>query len=96
MMKYMEVTIKEAIEMLKNSKGDKVLMAVHDLTDNDEDVVFSQKYKKECEEVIKEGRTITSEKDDDYFKTLNVYTTEQKDIFNIKPKGLQSIILLKN
>ena len=95
-MKYMEITVEEAIEMLKNSKGERVLMAVHDLTDDNDDVVFFKKPKSDCEEVIIEGRTITSEKADNYFNTLNVYTTEQKDVFNIKPKGLQSIILLKN
>ena len=92
-MKYIETTAEEAIEILRNSKGKKVLVAIQDL-ENDEDVIFYQRLKTDCEIMIKEAQTISS-MCDDFVKKLDVFSEKQKDLFNIKAHGRQQTILLK-
>lgn len=91
-MNYVEMTTEEAIELLKKSKGKKVLVAIKDLENND-DAVFYQKLKSDCEIMIKEAQTVSS-MCDDFVKKLDVFTEKQRDLFNVKPKGLKRTILL--
>ena len=92
-MKYVEMTTDEAIEVLRKSKGKKVLVAIKDL-ENDEDAIFYQKLKSDCEIMIKEAQTISS-MCDDFVKKLDVFSEKQKDLLDIKPYGTQQTILLK-
>lgn len=92
-MNYVEMTTDEAIEVLRKSKGKKVLVAIKDL-ENDEDAVFYQKLKSDCEIMIKEAQTISS-LCDDFVKQLRIFTEKQKDLRNIRMVGMQKTILLK-
>ena len=91
-MKYVEVTTDESIEILRKSKGKKILVAIQDLENDNEDVVFCQKLKSDCEIIIQEAQTISS-MCDDFVKKLDVFT-EQQDLINIQPIGIQGTILL--
>lgn len=93
-MKYIEVTKEVAIELLKKSEGQTVMVAIHDLENDEEDVVFTPTKKKECEPMFKGAKTITS-KTDDFIKQLNIFSEKQIDLENIKNRGVQKIILLK-
>lgn len=92
-MNYVEMTTEEAIEVLRKSKGKKVLVAIKDLK-NDDDAILYQKLKSDCEIMIQEAQTVLS-MCDDFVKKLDVFTEKQRDLFNIKPIGLQKTILLK-
>ena len=91
-MNYIEMTTDEAIEILRKSKGKKVLVAIKDLED-DSDAIFYQKLKSECEAMIKEAQTISSACDE-FVKKLDLFTTKQ-NLLNIKNLGLCQTILLK-
>lgn len=91
-MNYVEMTTEEAIEILRKSKGKKVLVAIKDL-ENDNDAILYQKLKSDCEVIIQEAQTISSICDD-FVRKLDVFTEKQKDILNIKPYGLRKTILL--
>lgn len=93
-MKYVEMTTDEAIEVLRKSKGKKVLVAIQDLENDNEDVVFYRKLKSDCEIMIKEAQTVSS-MCDDFVKKLDVFTKKQKDLMNIEPHGIQKTILLR-
>ena len=97
-MDYMEITINEeniedAINLLKKSKGKKVLLAVRNL-EEDEITIFVSKYKSDCVSIIKEAATIASVCDG-FVKQLRTFTEKQKDLLNIEPHGMQKTILLK-
>lgn len=91
-MNYVEMTTEEAIEILRKSKGKKVLVAIKDL-ENDEDAILYQKLKSDCEVIIQEAQTVSSICDD-FVKKLDVFTEKQRDLLNIKPHGLKKTILL--
>ena len=93
-MKYIEMTTDEAIEVLKKSKGRKVLVAIQDLQ-NDEPVSFFPKLKSDCFLMIKEAETISSACDD-FVKQLRLFSEKQRDLMNIIPEGIQKSILLKS
>ena len=93
-MKYVEMTTDEAIDVLRKSKGKKVLVAIQDLENDNEDVIFYQKLKSDCEIMIKEAQTVSS-MCDDFVKKLDVFTEKQKDLMNIEPHGIQKTILLR-
>ena len=76
---YAEMTVEEA--MKKCGKNAKVLVAIQNLEEENTDVIF---------ENIKTVASLY----DDFIKQLNLFT-EKQDIYNIKPKGMQKIILLK-
>lgn len=84
----------EAIEMLKKSKGKKVLVAVHDLK-MEEPALFYPKTKSDCLLMIKEAETIASACDD-FVKQLKLFSEKQRDLMNIIPEGYQRTILLKS
>ena len=90
---YIEMTIEEA--MKKCNKNAKVLVAIQDLEkDNDDDIVFIPKRRKEYGSIFEDAKTVLS-MCDDFIKELNVFTEKQSDIRNIRPHWLQKIVLLK-
>jgi hypothetical protein len=93
-MNYVEMTTEEAIEVLRKSKGKKVLVAIKDLENDDDDAIFYQKLKSDCEIMIQEAQTVSS-MCDDFVKKLDLFTEKQRDLFNIKPIGLKKTILLR-
>lgn len=93
-MRYFEVTVDEAIDILRKSKGDKVMVAVHDLENEEDDAEFVVENKKDCEPMIAAGETIASVIDD-YVKELNVFSKKQIDLESITNIGVQKIILLR-
>lgn len=91
-MYYAEMTIEEA--MKKCNKNTKVLVAIQDLEKEDDEIVFVQKKKREYGSIFEDAKTVLS-MCDDFIKELNVFTEKQPDIYNIRPHGLQKIVLLK-
>lgn len=90
-MGYVEMSTDEAIEVLKRTKGKRVLVAIKNLED-DNDAIFYQKLKSECEIMIKEAQTISSVCDE-FVKKLDLFTSKQ-NILDIKNLGLCKTILL--
>lgn len=90
-MRYIEMTIEEALKKCK--RNTKILVAVQDLEDINSDIVFVTKKENEYTEVFKDVKTAASIYDD-FVKQLRLFT-EKQDIRNIRPYGLQKIVLLK-
>ena len=90
-MKYIEMTIEEA--MKRCNKNKKVLVAVQDLEDENIDIVFVKKEKSEYEEIFEDVKTVASACDD-FVKHLRLFT-EKQNIYNIEPIGIEKIVLLK-
>lgn len=90
-MQYIEMTIEEAMQRCNKNK--KVLVAVQDLEEEDVDIVFVKKTRNEYQEIFNDVKTVASACDD-LVKQLRLFT-EKQNIYNIKPHGLQKIILLK-
>lgn len=89
---YIEMTIEEA--MKKCNKNTKVLVAIQDLEKDDDEIVFVTKKRREYKSIFEDAKTVLS-MCDDFIKELNVFTEKQPDIYNIRPHGLQKIVLLK-
>ena len=91
-MRYIEMTIEEAMKSC--NKNTKVLVAVQNLEKEEEtDIVFVPKKRDEYKKMFEDVRTAAS-LCNDFVKQLNLFT-EIQDIYNIKPQGLQKIVLLK-
>ena len=90
-MYYAEMTIDEARK--RWDKNTKVLVAIQNLESSDEDIIFVKKNRCEYNELFENIKTVSS-LFDDYVKQLNLFT-EKQDVYNVKPKGIQRIILLK-
>ena len=90
-MKYVELTIEEAMQ--RCDKNAKVLVAIQDLKDTKANVSFVKKERKEYPEIFEDIQTATS-LCDDFVKQLKLFS-EKQDIHNIKPKGIQKIVLPK-
>ena len=90
-MRYVEMTIEEA--MKRCNKNKKVLVAIQDLEDDNVDTVFVQKERSEYQSMFDDVKTVASACDD-FVKQLRLFT-EKQNIFNIEPRGIQKIILLK-
>ena len=90
-MRYVEMTIEEA--MKRCNKNKKVLVAIQDLEDDNVDVVFVQKERSEYQSVFENVQTVASACDD-FVKQLRLFT-EKQNIYNVEPRGVQKIILLK-
>lgn len=90
-MKYIEMTIEEA--MKRCDKNKKVLVAVQDLEDENIDIVFVKKEKSEYQEIFENVKTVVSAYDD-LVKQLRLFT-EKQNIYNIEPRGIEKIVLLK-
>lgn len=90
-MQYLEMTIEQAMKIC--NKNDKVLVAVQSLEDDDCNVLFIKKRKDEYKSLFEDVKTVASACDD-FVKQLNLFT-EKQNIYNIEPRGIQKIILLK-
>ncbi len=89
---YVEMTVEDAMKKCKEHT--KVLVAVQDLeNDEDDDIMFVKKKRDEYDELFTDAKTAISSYDN-FIKQLNLFTVKQ-DIYNIKPKGKRKIILLK-
>lgn len=90
-MKYVEISIEEAIRRCK--KNAMVIVAEKDLEQDDCNSEFVVKNRNEYNELFKGIQTAAS-LSNDLVKQLSLFT-ECQDIFNIKPKGVQKIVLLR-
>ena len=90
-MRYIEMTIEEA--MKRCNKNKKVLVAVQDLEDDNVDIVFVQKERNEYQTIFEDVKTVASACDD-FVRQLRLFT-EKQNIYNVEPRGVQKIILLK-
>ncbi len=90
-MKYVEMTLEEALEYSRGNKAQVVLVAVRDLEKKSEISDFVKKSKKECEDIIRSAETIARAYDD-FISQLKVFTRKQIDLTNIKPYGKESTI----
>lgn len=90
-MKYVEMTIEDAIK--RCNKNTKVLVAVQNLEDDNIDVLFVQKCRDEYGKLFEDVKTVASICDD-FIKQLRLFT-ENQDIYNIRPIGLQKTVMLK-
>ena len=78
--------------MKKCKKNAKVLVAEQDLENEDCDVLFVVKGKKEYNELFKDIQTAAT-LPDEFLNQLRLFTKHQ-DIPNIKPQGVQKIVLI--
>lgn len=92
-MKYVEVTIEQALEMNKGDKNSKVLVAVNNLEEDDV-VTFVRKTRTECENIIKDAQTLVHNCDD-FMDSLMCYSKRQENIKSIRPVGVLSTILME-
>lgn len=90
-MKYVEMTIEEA--MKRCNKNKRVLVAVQDLEDDNTDVIFVRKERSEYRTIFEDVQTVASICDD-FVKQLRLFT-EKQNIPDIEPHGYQKTILLK-
>lgn len=90
-MQYVEMSIEDAIKKCK--KNAKILVATQDLTDNDTEIIFVQKRGSDYKEVFEDVKTVAS-LSDDLVKQLKLFT-EKQDIMNIRPYGMQRIVILR-
>ena len=86
------ISPEEAKLEVSKSKGRIVLIAIQDLSETDVNIAFDRHDKADCDRIIESAKTITK-MCDDFIKMLDCYTEEQ-DIEDIKPVGLQQTILL--
>lgn len=92
-MEYVEMTTDEAIEVLKKSKGKKVLVAIQNL-EKDETAMFCPRLKADCISLFENVKTTISVCDD-FMQQLRLFTEYQRDIMNIESHGLQKTILIR-
>lgn len=88
---YVEISIEEAIKRCK--KNTKVLVAEQDLENEDCNIIFIKKEKKDYDELFEDVQTAAS-LSDDLMEQLRLFT-ERQEIPNIKSKGIQKIVLIK-
>lgn len=92
-MKYVEVTIEQALEMNKGDKNSKVLVAINNLEEDDV-VAFVRKTRTECENIIRDAQTLVHNCDD-FMDSLMCYSKRQENIKSIRPVGILSTILME-
>lgn len=90
-MKFVEMTIEEALMYSRGNKNEKVLVAVYDLEDHYGSAHFQKKNKDECEKIIKKAQTIAKECDN-LIKSLKCFSQKQ-DLKAIRPAGTMATIL---
>ena len=88
---YVEMTVEEA--MKRCNKHDKVLVAVQNLEDCSVNVPFALKKREEYPEIFEDIKTAVSFCDD-FIKQVRLFT-EVHDIYNIRARGLQKTVMLK-
>lgn len=91
-MRYIEVTIEQALAMNKGDKNSRVLVAVNNLED-DNVAAFVKKTRNECEKIIKNAETLV-QNCDDFMECLMCYS-ERQDLKSIQPVGILSTILVR-
>lgn len=90
-MRYVEVSIEEAMKRCK--KNAKVLVAEQDLENEDCNIVFVSKERDDYEKLFADIKTAAT-LSDELMEQLRLFTVHQ-DIPNIRPKGIQKIVLIK-
>ena len=91
-MKLIEMTVEDALKVC--GKQGKVLVAVQDMEQqSDDDIIFELKKREEYNKIFEDVVTVASQMDD-IVKQLRCFTVKQ-DIRNIRPVGVQKIVLLK-
>ncbi len=90
-MRYIEITVEEAIK--RCNKNTKVLVAIQDLANEDSNEVFIPKHQNEYGEIFSDVKTAAS-MSDDFIKQLRLFT-EKQNIYDIRLRGLQKTVLLK-
>lgn len=90
-LKFIEMTIEEALKYCKGNKHEKVLVAVYDLEDQNGIADFHKKCKGDCENIIKHAATIAQECDD-FIDSLKCFSVKQ-DLKSIRPTGSMATIL---
>lgn len=91
-MRYVEMTLEEAVK--ECNKNTKVLVALQNLEEKeDTDVIFVPKKKEEYKKMFEDVKTAAS-LCNDFVHQLNLFT-EIQDVYNVKPQGLQKIVLLR-
>lgn len=90
-MQLVEMTVDEALKLC--GKQGKVLVAIHNLEEEDCNTGFVIKRKEEYEKLFEDVQTVASSMDD-LVRQLRCYTCKQ-NILDIKPIGVQKIVLLK-
>lgn len=90
-MQYVEMSIEEAMKRCK--KNAKILVATQDLASDNVDIVFIPKRENEYSEVFEDVQTVAS-MCNDFVEQLKLFT-EKQDIRNIRPYGIQRIVLLR-
>ena len=91
-MQYVEMSVEEAIKRCK--KNAKILVATQDLTDTESEIIFIQKKGSDYKEVFEDVKTVAS-LSDDLVKQLKLFTERQEDIMNIRPYGIQRIVIMR-
>ena len=90
-MQYVEMSVEEAMKKCK--KNAKILVAIQDLADESTDTVFIQKRGSDYNDVFEDVKTVPS-LCDDFIWQLKLFT-EEEDIKNIRPYGIQRTVLLR-
>lgn len=88
---YVEMTVEEAMKIC--NKHDKVLVAISNLEEDDINERFMLKKREEYGELFQDIQTAVSICDD-FIKQLRLFT-EKHDIYNIRARGLQKTVMLK-
>lgn len=90
MEKYEVLDVDQAIEKLKKYKGKKIVVCTVDFDKHEEGKsIFT---KEEGQQLIRESKSIFYN-NDDFIPNMGLYSTIQKDIDNIIPKGIVHSIL---
>lgn len=91
-MRYVEISIEEAMKKCK--KNAKVLVAEQDLENEDCNVIFVKKEKKDYDKLFEDVQTAAT-LSDELMEQLRLFT-EHQEISNIRPVGVQKIVLIKS
>ena len=90
-MQYIEMTVEDALQIC--GKNGKVLVATQNLQKNDVNLEYAIKKREEYSKIFEHVKTVAS-MCDDFVRQLKCFT-EKQDIYNIRPVGVQKIILLR-
>lgn len=91
-MKLVEMSIEDAMRIC--GKNAKVLVAVQNLEQEEQEICFHQKRRDEYEKLFSDVKTVVSSMDD-LVKRLDCFTEKQDIIRGIRPVGLQKIVLVE-
>lgn len=89
---YVEISIEEAMKRCK--KNAKVLVAEQYLESEDCNVIFVKKEKKDYDKLFSGVQTAAT-LSDELMEQLRLFT-ERQEIPNIRPVGVQKIVLIKS